>query len=110
MVITMKKLRSLALALCLGLALPAAAADAAAVDAPSAVSVGSVTAAVRADGSLWVWDAEGEQQGGERDGIFVKLMDGVASVSCGSNASAAVKTDGTLWMWEGMSPWGTGRV
>lgn len=50
----MKKLRSLALALalCLGLALPAAAADAAAVDAPSAVSVGSVTAAVRADGSL----------------------------------------------------------
>ena len=52
MVITMKKLRSLALALCLGLALPAAAADAAAVDAPSAVSVGSVTAAVRADGSL----------------------------------------------------------
>lgn len=95
----MKKLRSLALALalCLGLALPAAA-DAAAVDAPSAVSVGSVTAAVRADGSLWVWDAEGEQQGGERDGIFVKLMDGVASVSCGSNASAAVKTDGTLWM------------
>lgn len=97
----MKKILSFLLACTLfpGLALPASAVGTATMDTPSTISVGGATAAVRADGSLWVWDAEGEQQGGERDGIFVKRMDDVASVSCGNNACAAIKTDGSLWLW-----------
>lgn len=29
----------------------------------------------------------------------VKVMDGVAAVSCGSDYTGAIKTDGSLWMW-----------
>lgn len=50
----MKKLPSLAMALmlCLGLVLPAAASDTVAVETPTTISVGSIVAVVRSDGSL----------------------------------------------------------
>ena len=54
---TMKKLLSLmlALALCLGLALPASAINAAISGSYSTVSSGgAMTAAIRTDGSLWM--------------------------------------------------------
>ena len=52
-------------------------------------------AAIRTDGSLWVWGNDTFANAGTPQ----KLLDGVASVSVGTNHSGAVKTDGTLWMW-----------
>ena len=71
------------------------------------------TAAIKTDGSLWMWgENEYGQLGNGRkyntdNGPFdrfyqtipVKVLDCVASVSCGSGYTAAVKTDGSLWMW-----------
>ena len=67
-------------------------------------SCGSVTtAAVMADGTLWMWGGNGYGQLG--DGTMkkrekpVKVMDGVVQVSCGDTHTAAVRDDGTLWAW-----------
>jgi len=66
-------------------------------------------AAIKLDGSLWIWSA-----GSTNSGILVGDGTGVAksspvttagggnnwkSVTCGYGAAAAVKTDGTLWTW-----------
>lgn len=97
----MKKLLSLAMALmlCLGLVLPAAASDTVSVETPTTISVGGIVAVVRSDGSLWVWDQDLDAQGREQEGIFVKFMDDVVSVSTSVNCNAAIKTDGSLWLW-----------
>ena len=97
----MKKLPSLAMALllCLGLVLPAAASDTVSVETPTTISVGGIVAVVRSDGSLWVWDQDLDAQGREQEGIFVKFMDDVVSVSTSVNCNAAIKTDGSLWLW-----------
>lgn len=74
-----------------------------------AVSCGlSHAAAIKTDGSLWVWGSNnhgeiGNNQPEKNQNTPVKIMDNVAAVSCGQNYTAAVKTDGTLWMWGDIS-------
>jgi hypothetical protein len=60
----------------------------------TAIATGSRhSAALRADGSLWVW--------GEGFAIApAKLHDGVAAVACGDTATIARTLDGALWQWE----------
>ena len=73
---------------------------------------GRFVAAIKSDGSLWMWgdNSHGELgNGGKANAIIdeanryqtepVKVMDGVAAVSCGSDYTGAIKTDGSLWMW-----------
>lgn len=83
------------------------------LDQVVAVSCGNYfTAAVRTDGSLWMWGSNTfNTLGNGRVGnvtrptgdIFqtvpIKVMDGVAAVACGNYLVAAIKTDGSLWMW-----------
>lgn len=79
-----------------------------------AVSCGSdYTAAVKTDGSLWMWGnnkyatlGNGKMDNSpapftrtEYSDKPVKIMDGVAAVSCGTTHTAAIKTDSSLWMW-----------
>ena len=81
-----------------------------------AVSCGNFyTAAIKADGSLWMWGANnvGELGNGGTgnfengvgtaktvcQSVPVKVMENVTSVSCGVKHTAAIQSDGTLWMW-----------
>lgn len=59
-----------------------------------AIATGSRhSAALRADGSLWVW-------GEGFDIAPKKLFDGVAEVAAGDTATLALTRDGALWQWE----------
>ncbi len=76
------------------------------MDDVTQVSLGTHhSAAVKTDGSLWVWgDNEFGQVGcnGSSDENFsapVKIMGDVALVCLEDNSTAALKKDGTLWMW-----------
>lgn len=83
------------------------------MDSVVAVSCGgSHTAAIKTDGSLWMWGSNSSGQIGNGGGgnaqkesglayqnVPVKIMDNVAAVSCGGDDTAAIKTDGSLWMW-----------
>lgn len=53
----------------------------------------SQTAAIKTDGSLWMWGALGNAF----QSVPVKVMDNVAAVSCGQGHTAILKTDGSLW-------------
>ena len=78
-----------------------------------AVSCGdNYTAAIKTDGTLWMWGFNSYGQLGNggsgnatnSDGypiqtMPVQVLDDVAAVSCGYSHTAALKTDGTLWMW-----------
>ena len=59
--------------------------------------------AIKTDGSLWAWgwNINGQLGDGTETNRSepVKIMDGVAAVSCGSHHSAALKKDGTFWTW-----------
>ena len=82
------------------------------LDDVTAVSCGgNHTAAIKTDGSLWMWGSNSSGQlgnggqGNDRnyDGFLqtvpVKVLDDVVAVSCGVNHTAAIKTDGSLWTW-----------
>lgn len=83
------------------------------LDNVAAVSCGgSHTAAIRTDGTLWMWGNNYPGQLGNGGGgnavaqnghtiqtVPLKVMDNVSAVSCGTDYTAAIKTDGTLWMW-----------
>ncbi|MGL6109063.1 MAG: hypothetical protein ACRC2B_03075 [Rubrivivax sp.] len=64
-------------------------------DDVQAIATGSRhSAAIRGDGSLWVW--------GEGFGIEpAKLLDGVAAVAAGDTATIVLSRDGTLRQWDG---------
>jgi len=63
------------------------------------------TAAIKTDGSLWVW---GRNIGNLGDGTFLYRSSPVqticggtnwSEVACGAEYTAAIKTDGSLWLW-----------
>ena len=61
-------------------------------------------AAVKKDGSLWMWGTDWgrlglPEQEDSVNGSPIKMMDGVAHVSAGCDFIAVVKTDGSLWTW-----------
>ena len=70
---------------------------------------GAHSAAIKNDGSLWMWGNNESGQLGNgtnvSSNIPIKIMEGVKSVSLGAEHSAAVKNDGSLWMW-GSDSWG----
>lgn len=72
--------------------------DAAAIAAGYANS-----AAVKKDGTLWVWGGNRDGQVGDGTTIAagspVQVLDSVASVSQGSSHIAVLKNDHTLWTW-----------
>jgi alpha-tubulin suppressor-like RCC1 family protein len=64
------------------------------------------TAAIKTDGSLWVWGGNGSGQLGTNDSSTrstpVTTFAGGNNwkqVSCGYDHTAAIKTDGSLWVW-----------
>ena len=77
------------------------------------VSGGGIhTAAIKTDGTLWVWGINGDGGLGTNDTATrstpVTTFAGGTNwkqVSCGSYHTAAIKTDGTLWTW-GYNPYG----
>lgn len=64
-------------------------------------------AAIKTDGSLWLWGGNDSAQIGINVGVVDKstpvttFVGGTnwKQVSCGAQHTAAVKTDGTLWIW-----------
>ena len=71
------------------------------------VSIGS-TAAIKTDGTLWLWGCGGVGRLGNNSTInrsspvqTVSATTNWQQVSSGLSTAAAVKSDGTLWMWGG---------
>lgn len=74
------------------------------MDNVAAVSCeGSVTAAIKTDGSLWMWGDNRTAQLGNGaltdSSVPIKVMDDVVAVSVGAWMTAAIKSDGSLWTW-----------
>jgi alpha-tubulin suppressor-like RCC1 family protein len=64
------------------------------------------TAAIKTDGSLWVWGINEEGQLGDNTTVSKSIPvttfaggNDWKSVAGGQNHTAAIKTDGSLWMW-----------
>ena len=62
-----------------------------------------ITAAIKTDGSLWMWGDNRLGQLGNGtltdSAVPIKVMDDVVAVSTGGWMTAAVKSDGSLWTW-----------
>lgn len=74
------------------------------MDNVTAVSCGGEhAAAIKTDGSLWIWgnNEDGQLGTGGREAAPtpIKVMEDVQTVSCGTAHTAAIKTDGSLWVW-----------
>ncbi|MGH8618000.1 MAG: RCC1 domain-containing protein [Burkholderiales bacterium] len=55
------------------------------------------TAALKTDGSLWLW--------GEHAGLVPRqLLDGISAVACGDRHTLALAADGRLWFWATGNP------
>ena len=70
------------------------------------------TAAIKNDGTLWMWGRNAYGQLGDNTTAdksspvqTVAFGTNWSSVSCGNGFTAAIKTDGTLWCW-GSNPYG----
>jgi alpha-tubulin suppressor-like RCC1 family protein len=71
------------------------------------VSIGDgTTAAIKTDGTLWLWGVNNGGQLGDNTTVSKSspvqtVSDGTnwKQVSCGGSHTAAIKTDGTLWLW-----------
>lgn len=93
------------LTLFLGLSVPAVAYEMSKQGQASTASssFSGHTGVVDVNGSLWMCGANISGQLGDgtkkHSLTFIKVMDGVKSVSCGKGFTAAVKSDGSLWMW-----------
>ena len=99
-----KRILSLALVLvlCLGMSVPALAAESATVGQVNTISLGDsdILAVVDTKGVLWVSAPNYQNLGLENRGtspVFTKIMENVRTVSCGLLEHAVVKTDGSLW-------------
>lgn len=63
------------------------------------------TAAIKTDGTLWVWGSNGYGQLAQNDSVYrsspVQLgaLTNWSKVTVGFRHMAAIKTDGTLWVW-----------
>lgn len=61
------------------------------------------SAAIKTDGSLWMWGDNDDCQLGngtsEKSLAPIKIMEDMRTVSLGDRSSAAIKTDGSLWTW-----------
>ena len=71
------------------------------------------TAAIKTDGSLWIWGAGGDGRLGtnnttQQNAPVTTFAGGNnwKSVACGSDHTAAIKTDGSLWVWGKNSDYG----
>jgi alpha-tubulin suppressor-like RCC1 family protein len=67
---------------------------------------GGHTAAIKTDGTLWLWGRNYNGQLGDNTTVYksspfqvVGFATNWSSVSCGGSFTAAIKTDGTLWNW-----------
>ena len=74
------------------------------MDGVEAVSLGGGhSAAVKTDGSLWMWgsNSSGELGDGTKEDKYkpVKVMDNVKTAFLGEDKSSAIKADGSLWIW-----------
>lgn len=95
---------ALALAICLGLTVPAMASGSETMNSPTSVSAGNDhSGLIDENGFLWMWGANSYGQLGNdstKDSLVpVKVMDNVVSVSSVGKNTAAIKTDGSLWVW-----------
>jgi alpha-tubulin suppressor-like RCC1 family protein len=66
----------------------------------------SYTAAIKTDGTLWLWGLNSSGQLGDNTRTNVSSPIQTVSggtnwkqVACGANHTASIKTDGTLWLW-----------
>ena len=74
---------------------------------------GEHSAAIKEDGSLWMWGSNsfgelgnGKDSYSEENALYnepkpIKIMDNVVGVDDGGESSVAVKADGSVWTWGG---------
>lgn len=67
--------------------------------------IASFSAAIKTDGTLWMWGTNGEGELGQGNQTYrsspvqVGALTNWSKVATGSTATIAIKTDGTIWSW-----------